>query len=499
VNLLQLFLDRTTDVRSDPFLTVPGGPSLSFGDVFDRADQLAGALHATGATVGDRLVAQIDKSTDAFALYLACLQTGIVYIPLNSAYTPAEVGFFLEDTGATVFVCRPADHAGLATTASAIPNLLTLGTDGKGSLAALVERNERFGRVIERDTDDLACMLYTSGTTGRSKGAMLTHGNLQSNGEGLHQVWAWEAGDVLLHILPIFHVHGLFVALHCALLNRSEVIYLDSFDSAVVRRELKRSTVMMGVPTHYTRLMADPAFGPDDCSNIRLFTSGSAPMTEQVFAEFTERSGHVICERYGMTECGIITSNPYDGDRIAGTVGYPLPGVEMRVMKDDGTAAAPGETGIVQTRGAHLTPGYWQLPEKTAEEMTDDGFFRTGDVGSLDESGRLTLAGRSGDMIISGGYNVYPKEIELILDEVEGVTESAVVGLPHTDFGEGVVAFIASDGSVTSGQLEAACVDDLARFKQPKHYFFVDELPRNTMGKIQKAQLRKDNAEFFGS
>ncbi|MFT7600212.1 MAG: malonyl-CoA/methylmalonyl-CoA synthetase, partial [Acidimicrobiales bacterium] len=279
----------------------------------------------------------------------------------------------------------------------------------------------------------------------------------------------------------------------------SEVIYLDSFDSAVVRRELKRSTVMMGVPTHYTRLMADPAFGPDDCSNIRLFTSGSAPMTEQVFAEFTERSGHVICERYGMTECGIITSNPYDGDRIAGTVGYPLPGVEMRVMKDDGTAAAPGETGIVQTRGAHLTPGYWQLPEKTAEEMTDDGFFRTGDVGSLDESGRLTLAGRSGDMIISGGYNVYPKEIELILDEVEGVTESAVVGLPHTDFGEGVVAFIASDGSVTSGQLEAACVDDLARFKQPKHYFFVDELPRNTMGKIQKAQLRKDNAEFFGS
>jgi malonyl-CoA/methylmalonyl-CoA synthetase len=287
------------------------------------------------------------------------------------------------------------------------------------------------------------------------------------------------------------------VALHCALLNASEVIFVPTFDVTTVRHELRRSTVMMGVPTHYTRLLDDPAFGPEDCANVRLFTSGSAPMTEIVFEQFTRRTGHVICERYGMTETGILTSNPYDGERVAGTVGYPLPGVELKVLTDDGTPAAAGGTGMVWVRGEHVGPGYWQLPERTAEERSADGFFRTGDLGFLDRTGRLTLAGRAGDMIISGGYNVYPKEIELVLDEVDGVVESAVVGLPHTDFGEGVAAFVV--GTVSAEELDAACAERLARFKHPKAYFMVEELPRNAMGKVQKAQLRADHGDHFAA
>lgn len=471
------------------FLTVPGQGSKTYGQITERSADLAGALQSLEVSLGDRVVVQVDKSPDAVALYLACLRSGIVYVPINTAYTPSEVAYFVDDAEATLLICRPADEQTLA---DAVPEvkILTLDSDGGGSLAEAAATAEPFNDVVARAVDDLACMLYTSGTTGRSKGAMLTHLGLLTNGQALHEVWHFEPGDVLLHTLPIFHVHGLFVALHCAILNGSEVIFLPRFDVDEVIAQLPNSSVMMGVPTHYVRLLDTPRFGRAACEEIRLFTSGSAPMTEQVHAAFTERTGHHIVERYGMTECGIITSNPYDGDRIPGTVGHALPGVELRVRD-----------GLVQVRGPHLFSGYWRMPEKTAEEFTDDGFFLTGDVGELADSGRLTLAGRSGDMIISGGFNVYPKEIELVLDETAGIVESAVIGVPHPDFGEGVVAVVVLEpGQDLTTIKEAAdfgCGQHLARFKHPKRYIEVSELPRNTMGKVQKVALRAEYASLL--
>lgn len=472
-----------------PFLTVPGQGSKTYGQITERSAELAGALQSLEVSVGDRVVVQVDKSPDAVALYLACLRSGIVYVPINTAYTPSEVAYFVDDAEATLLICRPADESSLT---DAVPDvkILTLDSDGGGSLAEATATAEPFNDVVERAADDLACMLYTSGTTGRSKGAMLTHLGLLTNGQALHEVWHFEPGDVLLHTLPIFHVHGLFVALHCAILNGSEVIFLPRFDVDEVIAQLPNSTVMMGVPTHYVRLLDTPRFGRAASEEIRLFTSGSAPMTEQVHAAFTERTGHHIVERYGMTECGIITSNPYDGDRIPGTVGHALPGVELRVRD-----------GLVQVGGPHLFSGYWRMPEKTAEEFTDDGFFLTGDVGEIDDSGRLTLAGRSGDMIISGGYNVYPKEIELVLDETAGIVESAVIGVPHPDFGEGVVAVVVLEPGEDLTTIEEAaafgCGQHLARFKHPKRYVEVTELPRNTMGKVQKVALRAEYASLL--
>jgi len=333
-------------------------------------------------------------------------------------------------------------------------------------------------------------MIYTSGTTGRSKGAMLTHANLTSNALTLHAIWRFTPGDVLLHILPIYHVHGLFVALHTAMLNASTVLFCESFDVDRTLELLPEASVMMAVPTHYTRLLGDPRFNADVCANMRLFTSGSAPMTEQVHAAFTERSGHQILERYGMSECGMLTSNPYEGDRVPGTVGYPLPGVRLRVVAD-GEPCGPGEVGVVQVQGPNVFAGYWKLPDKTAEEHSDDWFI-TGDVGSVDAEGRLTLEGRSGDMIISGGLNIYPKEIELILDDCDGVAESAVVGQPDPDFGERVIAYVVADeGKPPAPEaLEATLRESLAAFKVPRSYVFIDELPRNTMGKVQKVMLR---------
>ena len=378
-----------------------------------------------------------------------------------------------------------------------VQNMYTLGPHGTGTLAELADQMPVNDHVESRQGEDIACILYTSGTTGRSKGAMLTHANLASNGLALHTIWRWQEGDVLLHTLPIFHAHGLFVALHCAMLSGSELIFLPKFNVDDVRAYLPSATVMMGVPTHYTRLLADPNFGADDCSSIRMFTSGSAPLTPAVFRQFTARTGHTICERYGMTECGIITSNPPEGQRLAGTVGYALPKVEIRVVEDDGRPVASDAIGKVEVIGPNVFPGYWQLPEKTAEEMTHDGFFRTGDIGSMAEDGRLTLVGRVSDLIISGGYNVYPKEIELLLDSVDGVTESAVVGLPHPEFGEGVAAFVVGNGEVTEAELQETLTDRVARFKHPKTYLFIDELPRNAMGKVQKSQLRSDHSEAF--
>lgn len=512
-NLFALFQQRFRDGRGKPFLTTPDGVSRTYGAVEDLSSELAGALRELGCVTGDRVVVQVDKSPEAVALYFACLRSGLVYVPINTAYTKDEVDYFLDDAQATVFVCDDSRVQSFQTTSSE-RRVVTLNSDGSGTLSQHAQRAEPFLDVVKRADEDLAALLYTSGTTGRSKGAMLTHQGLRENGLALHQVWAFEPGDVLLHILPIFHVHGLFVALHCAILNQSEVLFCTRFDPDTVVELLPRASVLMGVPTHYVRLLGDTRFSREACAHMRLFTSGSAPMTEQVFAQFKNTTGHEVCERYGMTECGIITSNPYDGDRVAGSVGFALPGYEIRVMGKSGPAA-PGETGIVEARGCQLFAGYWQLPDKTAQEMTPDGFFRTGDVGSMDEAGRLTLAGRSGDMIISGGFNVYPKEIETVLDANPSVLESAVVGLPHPDFGEGVVAFIVTTDSAATSEstnspaspkdsqiisyLQDACEASLARFKHPKHFVCLDELPRNTMGKVQKAGLRAGYAEMFTS
>ena len=498
-NIYELFATKFGEHRDDPFLTIPGGDSHTYAQLDRRSAAMAAVLADGGAQPGDRVVVQVDKSVDAVALYFACLRAGFVYVPLNTAYTPDEIGFFLGDAEPAVFV-YPPDLAPKLKPVADIANVkrtFTLSHDGGGTLAETASQVTALGGVVERQADDVACMLYTSGTTGRPKGAMLTHGGMAANALALHHIWRFRLGDVLLHALPIFHVHGLFVALHCAILNASEVIFCERFDVQVVRRHLKEATVYMGVPTHYVRLLNDPDFGPHDCQTIRMFTSGSAPLTEVVFDQFAERAGHVICERYGMTECGIIASNPPEGQRVAGTVGYALPEMELRVVDDADRPVDDGDVGQVQVRGPHVFKGYWLLPDKTAESFTVDGFFRTGDIGWLAGDGRLTLAGRSSDLIISGGYNVYPKEIELKLDQAPGVAESAVVGLPHDDFGEAVTAFVVADAAVDDAVLRAALDGQLANFKQPKKYIFLDALPRNTMGKVQKSDLRRVYEELY--
>lgn len=486
-NLAEILRANYQSNLAGPFLSVPGHASLSYGDVESRAASFAGALASLGARSGDRIVVQVEKSPDAFALYLACLRLGVVYIPLNTAYTLDEVTFFVRDAEPLIIVTQPDVPAPLG------PQRLTLGTAGEGSLCELCETTDPFVDVADRDTSDLAAMLYTSGTTGRSKGAMLSHGCLADNAQSLHTIWHFTPGDVLLHTLPIFHVHGLFVALHTAMLNSSEVIFLPRFGVDAVLEHLPSASVMMGVPTQYTRLMADDRFDAAACANIRLFTSGSAPMTEAVHRAFEARSGLRILERYGMTEAGMITSNPYDGERVAGTVGFPLPGVQLRIADGTGTEVPVGETGVVEITSPSLFSGYWQLPEKTASEFRDGGWFITGDVGSVDADGRVTLEGRSSDMIISGGLNIYPKEIEMVLDEVAGVNETAIVGEPDDDFGERVVAYVVPADSSTPPDVVAlreAVETSLARFKHPQDYRFVAALPRNAMGKIQKNQLR---------
>lgn len=460
---------------------------LTYGEVDDRSARFARALDERGCRVGDRAVVQVDKSSDAVALYLACLRRGIVFVPLNPTYTPAEIQFFVDDARPTLFVGRPHDPPPSRTAAT------TLGADGDGELAAHADGAEPLTDLVERSGDDWAAMLYTSGTTGRSKGAKLSCGNLVSNARALSDAWRFTADDVLLHVLPVFHVHGLFVALHCAFLAGAAVRFHHRFGVEHARRELLGSTVLMGVPTHYHRLLADPHFGPDDCRTMRLFTSGSAPLPAADHEEFGERTGHRIVERYGMTETMILTSNPYDGDRVPGTVGFALPGVGLRVVDEAGVSVPPGEPGTVEVQGPGVFLGYHELPELTAAAFRPDGWFVTGDVGTLDHDGRLALVGRGSDTIISGGLNIYPKEIELVLDAVDGVDESAVIGLPDPEFGEAVVAVVvpAAGAALDDSDLMSACDTSLARFKHPRRYVRVDELPRNAMGKIQKSELRR--------
>lgn len=488
-SLYTLLHGRFVQTPAAPFLTSPGGSSRSYGEIDKLARRMAGALANAGAKRGERIAVQVEKSAENVALYLASLLGGFVYLPLNTAYTDEELAHFIADAEPAILVSDPARVTGTIDG----PAILTLDRAGKGTLTdAASDASPAAPCPCTRD--DIAVILYTSGTTGRPKGAMITHGNLTSNALALHQIWSFRPGDVLLHALPIFHIHGLFVALNTAMLNGSEILFLPKFDAGAVRNLLPRASVMMGVPTFYTRLLADPEFGAEDCRSIRLFISGSAPLTPETFKAFEARTGHRILERYGMSEAGMIASNPIDGARIAGTVGYPLPGVEIRL----------GASDVVEVRGPNVFKGYWRNPEKTAEEFRDDGWFSTGDIGILSDDGRLTLSGRAKDLIIVGGYNVYPKEIEEVLDALPEIAESAVIGVPHPDMGEGVVAILVpATGSVAAPPLSDEQLRDvgniLARFKQPRKFVWLDALPRNAMGKVQKAALRELLKETFAT
>ena len=497
-SLYHLFRSRFPADPNATFLEHARG-STSFADLDDQSARLCQTLKANGVTKGDRVIVQVSKSPEAVMLYLACLRAGAVFIPLNTAYTTREVAYFVQDAGPRVVVCDPTVKADIATICNAETAILTLDANGNGTLMDQVQSATPDPEITPSKPDDLAAILYTSGTTGRSKGAMLTHDNLASNALVLHDYWQWQPDDVLLHALPIFHVHGLFVALHCALLNGSKVIFHNGFDVDAIIRDLPRSTVLMGVPTFYTRLLDAPAFSAETCRNMRLFISGSAPLLPETFAAFETLSGHTILERYGMTEAGMIASNPYDGARVAGTVGYALPGVAARVADENGREMPRGEVGILEITGPNVFAGYWQMPEKTAEEFRDDGFFITGDMATMEPDGRISIVGRAKDLIISGGYNVYPKEVEIEIDKLPGVKESAVIGLPHPDLGEAVTAVVVPDATSTLDEsaIREKLATTLARFKLPQKLIFLPELPRNTMGKVQKKAMRESYVDLY--
>ncbi|MHA6688647.1 malonate--CoA ligase [Mesorhizobium sp. A556] len=480
--------------NSKPFLLLKDGAIVSYDAFLKLSAQMAHVLQAFDIKPGDRVAVQVKKSLQALALYAACIQAGAIFLPLNTAYTPTEVDYFVDNAEPGLLVCDEAAREALTPIAEkAGARLLTLDGDGTGTLASEAEARPELFETVPRGEDDLAAFLYTSGTTGRSKGAMLTHGNLLSNAHSLVEAWRFDENDVLLHALPIFHTHGLFVACNVVLLAGGSMIFLPSFQADEAIEWLPRATSMMGVPTFYTRLLDDPRFTRQLASHMRLFTSGSAPLLAETHNAFEKLTGHRILERYGMTETNMTTSNPYDGARRAGTVGFALPNVEIRVVDPDTReVVANGGIGILEVRGPNVFKGYWRMPEKTREEFREDGFFITGDVVTIDEDGYVQIVGRAKDLIISGGYNIYPKEVELLLDEQDGVLESAVIGVPHPDFGEGVVAVVVpKKGSAVDEQAILDGIrDKIARFKQPKRIFAVDELPRNAMGKIQKKALR---------
>jgi len=518
-NLYALIESRMPRDLAAASLETPDGLVYSYRDLHFGSARIAGWLASLGLSADadgapPRIAVQVEKSPEAVMLYLAALRAGFAYVPLNTAYQAAEIEYFLNDVRPGVFVCTPQRQAALAPLAqrAGCARVMTLGEHRDGTLLVeAVPFPDRFATVARAESD-LAAILYTSGTTGRSKGAMLSHGNLSSNARVLDEFWGFreerEAGghDVLLHALPIFHVHGLFVALHAALLAGASMIFLPRFDPRQVIAALPRATVFMGVPTYYTRLLAEEGLDRHACRHMRLFVSGSAPLLTETFEAFRRRAGHTILERYGMSETVMLVSNPYfatSRERIAGTVGVPLPGVGVRIVRDDGSRCETGEIGRVEVRGPNVFSGYWRMPEKTAEEFTADGWFRTGDVGCFGGQGRpdgyLSLVGRSKDLIISGGFNVYPKEIEGYIDALPGVVESAVIGLPHPDFGEAVAAVVvgtrdaAPDPEVIVEKLRG----QIANFKVPKRVWVVDELPRNAMGKVQKNLLREHYAKTF--
>ena len=481
------------------------GLAYSWRDLERATAMMANLLESLHLPAGARVAVQVEKSVEAMVLYLATLRAGYVFLPLNTAYQSAEIEYFVGNAEPAVVVCSSKNFGWVSKIAfkAGTQNVFTLDDDRTGSLLERASHCSDQHTVAVKQADDLAAILYTSGTTGRSKGAMLSHGNMLSNALVLKDYWGWQPGDVLIHALPIFHVHGLFVALHGALINGSKMIWLSRFDPALVLAKLPEATVFMGVPTLYVRLLAEPGLDRHAVRNMRLFVAGSAPLLIETFTEWQARTGHTILERYGMSETAMLTSNPYEpsqgGERRGGTVGFALPGVDLRVQGDDDKPLATGEIGGIQVKGPNIFKGYWRMPEKTAEEFTSDGYFKTGDVGKIDDRGYITIVGRSKDLIISGGYNVYPAEIEGYINDLPGVAESALVGVPHPDFGEvGVAVVVAKAGAtLDAGAILGALKSQLANFKIPKQCFVVEELPRNTMGKVQKNLLRDQHKAFF--
>jgi len=487
--------------RDKTLIELNDGTRVSYGEMFDLVERLAAHLVRSGVAPGDRVAVQVEKSWHNLALYLACVRAGAIFLPLNTAYPPAEIEYFLGDAQPSFVICRPGSEpefralCGKLSTAK----VESLGAKGDGTLLAAAA-DAPIIPVVPRGPDDLAAILYTSGTTGRSKGAMLSHDNLLSNASVLKDYWRFTEQDVLLHALPIFHTHGLFVACNVVLLAGASMVFLTKFDADEAMRLLPKATSMMAVPTFYVRLLEHPELTRQATKHMRLFTSGSAPLLAETHRAFAERTGHAILERYGMTETNMNTSNPYDGDRVAGTVGFPLPGVEVRVVEPESGKTLPqGEVGVLEVRGPNVFSGYWRMPEKTKAEFRPDGFFITGDVAKIDERGYVHIVGRAKDLVITGGYNVYPKEVETEIDAIPGVVESAVIGVPHPDFGEGVTAVVvrASGAQLSEEAVIAALGERLAKFKQPKRVFFVAELPRNNMGKVQKNVLRDTYAKTF--
>ena len=480
--------------KSTPFLHLTNNKTVSHEEFLALAARIANTITHLGIMPGDRVAAQIKKSPETLALYAACVQAGFIFLPLNTAYTADELSYFIEDSGASLIICDADNHPSLSALGTRFDAAVeTLNADGTGSLIEKANEQPSSFETVDRDTNDLAALLYTSGTTGRSKGAMLTQGNLLSNAEVLVSEWRFTHADVLIHALPIFHTHGLFVATNIALLAGSSMIFIPRFDVNDIINALPKATTLMGVPTFYTRLLGDTRFTKELTSHMRLFVSGSAPLLAETHVQFEERTGHRILERYGMTETNMNTSNPYDGERRAGTVGFPLPGVEVVITDTKtGKLMANGDTGSIEVRGPNVFKGYWQMPEKTAAELRENGFFITGDLGKMDEDGYIQIVGRDKDLIISGGFNIYPKEIELILDEQPGVLESAVVGVPHPDFGETAIGVIIAQPGQTPdlGQILKGVESSLARYKHPQKLFTMNELPRNAMGKVQKNLLR---------
>jgi malonyl-CoA/methylmalonyl-CoA synthetase len=505
-NLYALFEEAFPEDRQRCCIETHDGLYYSWEDLDRATAKLANLLRALDLPEGSRVAVQVEKSPEALFLYLATLRAGYIYLPLNTAYQESEIEYFIGNAEPAVVVCSSQNFAWVSKLAFRLGtrHVFTLDDDRTGSLLQRAAEHSNAFTTVMREEADLAAILYTSGTTGRSKGAMLTHKNLSSNAQVLHQAWGWKSDDVLLHMLPLFHVHGLFVAAHGALLAGAKMIWLPKLDVAQALKALPRCTVMMGVPTYYVRLLAAPRFDEFVCENMRLFVSGSAPLLMETFVSFQARTGQTILERYGMSETVMLTSNPYfsdEGERIGGTVGKPLPAVSVRVVNDTGVACASGEIGNVEVRGPNVFAGYWRMPEKTKEEFTADGWFKTGDVGRFggEIGGRtvpadyLTIVGRSKDLIISGGYNVYPKEIESFIDDLPGVVESAVIGVPHADFGEAVVAIVVRqpDVQLESSDVIGALKGRIANFKVPKKVHVVDALPRNAMGKVQKNVLRE--------
>ncbi len=502
-NLFSLFRGAIVD-ENKVFIRTSTGRTLTYGEMVSLSGRMANALVTAGVKPGDRVAVQVDKSPEAIVLYLACLRVGAVYLPLNNAYTLAELEYFIGDSEPKIFVATPerAGTIGAIAAKLGVSMLETLATDGTGSLTNRARGLSPEFADVPMKGDELAAILYTSGTTGRSKGAMLSHDNLASNAITLKDLWHFTSRDVLLHALPIFHVHGLFVATNVMLAANGSMIFLPKLDPDDVFRALPEATAMMGVPTFYVRLLQDKRLCRETTGHMRLFVCGSAPLLADTHREWSERTGHAILERYGMSETNMLTSNPYDGERVPGAVGTPLPGVSLRVVDPETGAGVPhGEIGMIEVKGPNVFSGYWRMPEKTKAEFRDDGFFITGDLGRFDERGYVCIVGRGKDLIISGGYNVYPKEVETELDAIPGVIESAVIGIPHKDFGEGVTAVVVAKAGSALNEASALTLlrQRLANFKLPKRIFFVDDLPRNTMGKVQKNVLRETYKNIYAN